>query len=420
MNFKPKSEFSQNVLILMTGTSIAQAIPIAISPILTRIYTPEDFGTFALYMSIVSIIAVLATARYEQAIILPKKDEDSINIVALSMLIALCISFISLVIIVIFNESIVNLIGIDELSSWLYLIPISVFLTGVYQSLNYWTNRKKQYKQLATSKVAQSVATATTNLGLGSISFGFGGLILARLTGQLISVFVLLKKVLVKDRLLFEEVKILKVLALMKRYKKFPIVNSANAIIDSLRLASINILIARFFTHSVLGQFVLAWQMVQIPISLLGTSLSQVFFQKISKVRKEELHEIVKIFLIKASLVSLPIFLIIYFFAVDIFEFVFGKNWKLAGTLASTMAPWIFLNFLSGPMASVFIVLNKQELVLKVSILYMLVPISILIFGRDLEFLYLWSLITYSMSLILLGYIILALLYTRKEHKNVV
>jgi O-antigen/teichoic acid export membrane protein len=85
---KPKSEFAKNVLTLMTGTTIAQAIPIAISPILTRIYTPEDFGVFALYMSLASIISVVATGRYELAIMLPKKDDDAINIVALSTLIS--------------------------------------------------------------------------------------------------------------------------------------------------------------------------------------------------------------------------------------------------------------------------------------------------------------------------------------------
>lgn len=85
---KPQSEFSRNVLTLMTGTSIAQAIPLAISPILTRIYTPEDFGIFALYMSVASMIAVTATGRYELAIMLPKKDDDAMNIVALSIVIS--------------------------------------------------------------------------------------------------------------------------------------------------------------------------------------------------------------------------------------------------------------------------------------------------------------------------------------------
>jgi len=85
---KPKSEFSRNVLTLMTGTTIAQAIPIAISPVLIRIYTSEDFGVFALYMSIASILSVVATGRYEMAIMLPKKDSDAINVVVLSMIIS--------------------------------------------------------------------------------------------------------------------------------------------------------------------------------------------------------------------------------------------------------------------------------------------------------------------------------------------
>lgn len=82
IKFKPKSEFSRNVLTLMTGTTITQAIPIAISPILTRIYTPEDFGIFALYMSVVSIVSVVATGCYELAIMLPKKDEVWCQILA--------------------------------------------------------------------------------------------------------------------------------------------------------------------------------------------------------------------------------------------------------------------------------------------------------------------------------------------------
>ena len=80
---KPKSEFTRNVLTLMTGTTIAQAIPIAISPILTRLYTPKDFGVLALFVAITSIFGSIANGRYELAIMLPKKDEDAVNILAL-------------------------------------------------------------------------------------------------------------------------------------------------------------------------------------------------------------------------------------------------------------------------------------------------------------------------------------------------
>ena len=96
---RAKSEFTKNVLTLMTGTSIAQAIPIAITPILTRIYSPNEFGLFALYMSIVSVVVIMATGRYELAIVLPKNNEDAANIVALSLVITLFISLLSLIVI---------------------------------------------------------------------------------------------------------------------------------------------------------------------------------------------------------------------------------------------------------------------------------------------------------------------------------
>ena len=92
-----KSQYRKNILTLMAGTSIAQAFPIAITPILTRIYTPEDFGLFAIYMALASIISIIVTGRYELAIILPHKDEDAFQIMTFAMLITIIISFILLV-----------------------------------------------------------------------------------------------------------------------------------------------------------------------------------------------------------------------------------------------------------------------------------------------------------------------------------
>jgi O-antigen/teichoic acid export membrane protein len=204
---KPKSEFSRNVLTLITGTTIAQAIPIAISPILTRIYTPADFGVFALYMSIASIMSVIATGRYELAIMLPKKDEDAINIVALSLMISFFISLVSLMIVFIFNSQITNLLGNHEISNWLYFIPITVLLTGIYQSFNYWSNRKKHYKRLALSRVLQSGTTSSANLGMGYYGFGSSGLILGGVLGQGIAVTMLAKVIWKEDNKLLIYIK---------------------------------------------------------------------------------------------------------------------------------------------------------------------------------------------------------------------
>ncbi len=413
--FKPKSEFSRNVLTLMTGTTIAQAIPIAISPILTRIYTPEDFGMFALYMSIASILSVIATGRYELAIMLPKKDEDAVNIVALSIIISFFVSFIAFLIVYIFNAQITSLLGNQDISNWLYFIPVTVLLTGVYQSFNYWSNRKKQYKRLANNRVIRSGTTATTNLGMGFGGFGSSGLILGGVLGQGVATSALGRMVWREDKGLLENISKLKMFAMMRKYKKLPMFNLPNAVIDGFRLSGISILIAKFFTTATLGQFALAWKMVQTPMSLIGSSLSQVFFQKISSANKSDLNSLVKIFIIKASLIALPIFLIIYFFAVDIFIVIFGENWKLAGEIASVMTPWLFLNFITSPISTLFIVLNRQDTILIFSIIYMLVPLSIIYFLKELDFLVVLNYVSISMAILLLFFIYLVIFYTKKD-----
>ncbi len=402
----------------MTGTTIAQAIPIAISPILTRIYTPEDFGVFALYVSLASVMSVVATGRYELAIMLPKKDEDAMNVVVLSIAIAFLVSFISLVIVSVFNESITGLLGNPEISKWLYFIPLTVLLTGMYQSFNYWLNRKKYYKKLAEGKIWRSGTTAVTNLGMGAGHTGCSGLIVGSVFGQVFATFILGKLVWISYLNKMIHIDRYRIFTLFKKYKNFPIFNVPNALIDAVRLSGINILIARFFTVGILGQFSLAWKMVQVPVSLLGGSMAQVFFQEISQTQDVQLYEKVIRFLKKSFLAALPIFITIYLFAPEIFSFVFGEKWKLAGEAASVMAPWLFLNFMSMPLANIFIVMNRQEIVLGVSIVYMLVPLSVIYFQHEYGFIYVLKTVTFMMSIVLLLYIGLVLNYTKKVAKN--
>ena len=163
---KPKSEFSRNVLTLMTGTTIAQAIPISISPILTRIYTPEDFGIFALFVAISSIFGSIANGRYELAIMLPKKDEDAINIFALGFIITCTISLLLLILVVLFHDYFLILLKNEEIGLWLYFVPIAVFFTGIYNILNYFNNRKKYYKDIANATIIKSIITAVIQLSV--------------------------------------------------------------------------------------------------------------------------------------------------------------------------------------------------------------------------------------------------------------
>ena len=174
---KPKSEFSKNVLTLMTGTTIAQAIPIAISPILTRIYTPEDFGVFALFIAVTSIFGSIASGRYELAIMLPKKDEDAVNIFVLGLIITCFITIILFILMILFNDYLTKLLGNEEISFWLYFVPLTVFFTGLWNLLNYYNNRKKNYKDIANAIVVKSIVLVIFQLIVGLLKHGVIGLI---------------------------------------------------------------------------------------------------------------------------------------------------------------------------------------------------------------------------------------------------
>jgi O-antigen/teichoic acid export membrane protein len=411
----PKSEFTRNVLTLMTGTTIAQAIPIAISPILTRIYTPDDFGIMTLYLSISNIFIVIATGKYELAIMLPEEDGDAVNVLLLSMGITIIISLISFFTIIIFGKQIALGLGNIEIQKWLYFLPVSVFFSGVYQAMNLWTNRKKKYKNIAASNILRSSSVASMNIGIGYFKKGAEGLIVGIVAGQIIPAIYLWLGTYSDIKQKKESISISKVLFLAQKYKKFPLLNLPNSLIDIVRYTSINLLISSYFTNAILGQYSLAMRLLQFPSALIGASLSQVFFQKISESRNYELNRIISEFIVKSALFSFPVFLFLYLYSIDIFIFVFGNDWRLAGSIASILSPWFFLNFISSPISTVFLVINKQEVVLIFSILYMLVPILIILIFKSCGFLYVLKLISIVMSCMLTLFIFLSLFYTAKK-----
>ncbi len=406
---RPKGEFAGNILVLMTGSTLAQAIPIAVSPILTRLYTPEEFGIFALYISLASFIALGATGRYELAVMLPKKDSDALHIAFLSVGITAAVSLLSLLLVAVFNRPIVRLLGNPELSGWLYLLPLSVFLTGIYQTANYLNNRQKRYKVLAKNRVLRSAATATSNIGFGMAGIG-GGLILGNIVGQAAATWFLGSNVRKTFRNRIGGIDRLKAVALAKRYRKFPWLNLPNAMIDGFRQVGINTLVAQYYLTAMLGQFSFALKMVQIPSSLIGGSLSQVFYEKVSKTSRGELYVLVKRFFWRSAAVSLPMYILIALFAEDVFGFVFGPIWSVAGTMASVMTPWLFLNFLTSPLSMVFVAISRQEVLLVFSVLNMVVPIGLLAGFHTLDFPDLLKLLVAAM--VLLRVVFIAVLFS--------
>jgi len=378
-----KSDFTKNVLTLMTGTTIAQAIPIAISPILTRLYTPEDFGVLALFVAITSIFGSIANGRYELAIMLPKKDEDAINIFALGFIIVSCLSLFLLMIIVLFHNNILNLLHNNSISLWLYFVPIAVFFIGLFNILNYFNNRKKQYKDLAKATIIKSIATAIVQLSLGFFKAGVAGLISGQLASSFVANITLLKNIL-KDKILISKISKIKMIALAKRYKNFPKFSMWGVLANSLSYHFINILISSFFSLMTLGYYSLVQRLLAMPSSLIGKSISQVFFQQATK-EKQLNGNAIKIFkttLIKLLIISIPSFGILFFIVEDLFAFVFGEEWRIAGVYAKIVIPFFCINFISSPLAISMSIFEKQKSGLYINLILIVSSLTIILIAK--------------------------------------
>lgn len=362
-NSKKKS-FASDVLTLAGGTTFAQILTILSAPVLTRLYGPEDFGIWALYISITSIISVIACMRYEYSIMLPESDEEAVNLVGLSFLAVLFISGLTFPVIWYFKEPIVTILNSQQIGDYLWLVPPFIFVNGVFLALNNWNSRTKLFKRLSLSRVFSSVSATTTQIGMGFAGkIGAGGLVAGSLAGQSIATFVLGGQIWRDDRkLIMKSLNWKKVYEGFKKYRKFSFIDTWAALMNSVSWQLPAFLLSAFFTPAVVGFYSLGFRLLQLPMSFIGGSISQVFFQRASRAFSEgTLSSLVEdVFRMLVIIGMFPI-LILTIVGSDVFTVIFGKGWAEAGVYAQILSLWAFIWFISSPLTTIYVVVEKPH-----------------------------------------------------------
>ena len=118
--------------------------------------------------------------------------------------------------------------------------------------------------------------------------------------------------------------------------------------------------------------------MLRIPVMLIGASLSQVFSNRISKYFNEgvSIMPLFKKTVTSLFLLSIIPFLVIYLFGTELFTFVFGEQWMIAGQLSEIMAPWLMINFIVTPLSTIPLVFNTQRSFFVIGLITSLLQIS--------------------------------------------
>ena len=402
----------------MTGTTIAQAIPIAISPILTRMYTPEDFGVFALFLAITGVFSVVASGRYELALMLPRKEEDAINVFALGLAIILLLTGVLFLFILLFHSYLVNLLNNEEVRYWLYFVPMAFFFIGVFNLLSYYNNRQKNYKDIANATIVKSIVLAMVQLTVGFFKAGASGLISGQIVSSLFANLQLFKNI-IKDKELLSKVSKIKIIALAKRYKDFPKYQAPHAMLNTFSSYLPVYMFTPIFGLAVVGFYSLSTRIVLTPMMILAGASAKVYNQKVTQLYNEQgdaygftIH-LLKLLLKK---IILP-FLIIIIFAPDIFAFVFGEEWREAGVYTQILAPWLGMVFFTAAIAFIPSLLNMQKKALLLEIIYTTFRVIAIVVGLWYESIYV-ALICYSIvGFLMLNYNIWWMLSSLKKVK---
>ena len=344
----------------MTGSAMSQIILVVFSPILTRLYTPEEFGILAIYMSIVGLVASAAAGRYEYAILKPKKYYESLSLLILSMGLITGISLLSFIIILIFHNELNLLMNLEKYAYIVLLIPISIFVTASYTVFTMWNNRNKNFNLTTYGNISKSLLISTSQVLLNKISIG---LIIGQIFGNSLALFIMSKNFLYKDLKRLKHIEKKHILMVLKKYKDFPIFNMPHMVVTSLKINGTVILISMFFGNIAVGYYSLAMRVLIMPVSIIGTSISQVYYQKISNMYANDIDistitfKTIKILI----LIAIPLFTILYFIAPTIFTFVFGKEWSTVGLYVQALTPYMFFMFILSSISSIPLVFNKQK-----------------------------------------------------------
>jgi len=361
---KRNTTFKSNVIRLVSGTGLAQIIGLAAAPILTRLYGPEAFGIAALFAAITGVLVVLACLRYELSIVLPKEDEEAANLLALSLAISVLVAALTVPVIWLAGDLVLDWINASELHSYLWLIPLVVFISGAYTAFNYWSTRTKHFTRLSICRVTSQITTTGGSLDLGFSGHATGGsLIIAGIAGQVLATAVLAWLIL-KDngKFLLQHVSWHGMRAGLRRHRKFPIYSSWGALINAASWQLPVLMLGAFFSPAIVGLYSLGFRLIQMPMSLVGEAISQVLFQRMSEEKSsKEIQRLVAGIFRRLLLVGLLPSMVLMVIGADLFAFVFGENWREAGVYVQILAPWAVIWFISSPLSTIYVVQEKQK-----------------------------------------------------------
>ncbi len=354
--------FWRNVGSLFSGTAIGQALPIIIFPLLTRIYPKIIFDVYFIYSSIILLTKIISNLQYHYALLLPKKESDARALLAFNTFISLGVSVLLFLIILAIHPAVSKLIENPNLADWLYFVPISTFLLGLFETFMFYLNRLKKYRQITYGRISKGVVLVVTQSLFGFIGFTADGLLYGLIIAQVISAALLIFYTMKNDPACFVYARG-DIGRLARRYKDMPLYDTLISFLNNLSSQLPVFMLTRFFGAGASGDFGMSNKIVNTPMGMVANSVGQVFYRETSDIMHggRDLKAFVKKMYRNMFRIGLIPFAFLLFTAPWLFDLVLSDDYMSTGFMTQVLVPFYFISFINNPATSLLTMLNKQK-----------------------------------------------------------
>lgn len=354
----PTHAFARGVSVLVGGTAGAQLLAVLAAPLLTRLYTPDDFGLLAVFTAFLALFTVVAAGRYELAIPLPEEDQDAANLVLVGLLCVLLTAGVALLGVLLWAEAIAATLGTPELAEYLWLVPVGVLFVGTYQVFNKWAVRSRHFAHVARTRIWQ--ALGMLGIQIGAAPLGPVALLGGQATGQGIGATGLALSAVRRPE--FRHCSLKGVARQARRYSNFPIYSTWTGLFNTGSLQLAPIVFIALYGATIAGLYGLTLRILTMPISLVGHAIGSVFLAHAPEARRQHrLSPLVESLHRKLAVLGIPPLVCLMVIGPDLFAMIFGEQWRKAGVYAQWMLPWIYIQFQWSPLSMLASVLELQR-----------------------------------------------------------
>ena len=385
----PANTVFRGMATLALGTGAARLIGIASIPILTRIYSPADYGFLSIFTALVSMIVPVLTLRYVVAIPLPRHDGMAMNLLALSAALMLVMTVAISIGLWFFGPALLGLVSMDVLVPYWWLIALGIVGTGSYELLSMWATRRKAYRIVAQTQVFQSAVGALFKISLGLLAIKPLGLLLGQIVAQSGGIGSFITRFQMDFRRTAKMVSLKRMGFVFRYYRGFPAYRLPSQFLLVFSMQAPLIFITAIYDVETTGQFGLALMALGLPISLIGQSIGNAYYAEIAQLSRKEpqkILEITKSVQKRLFVLGLPPTLFIFFFGKELFEWIFGNHWSMSGSFASIVSVYLFLQLTSAPLIQVLNVFNVQKMFLAINASRAMLLILVFLFFRVASF----------------------------------